>query len=92
MIAQINLNGNEYTITYCEDKFGACVGFSGKMRYMKVKPHSINCYKLLKTLVYAYRGAQGAYHWLVLSSHYQSNMDLAEKFVQHVIANGRGIR
>lgn len=92
MDAWIKLNENDYFITWYEDKFGASAGVNQKVKYMKVKPHSINCYKLLKTLVYAYRGAQGAYCWLVLSSHYQSRMDIAEKFVQHVIANGRGIR
>ena len=92
MNAWINLNGNEYFIAWYDDRFGAAAGIGQKMKYMKVKPHSINCFKLLKTLVYAYRGAQGAYNFLILSSHYQSNMDLAEKFVQHVIAHGKGIR
>ncbi len=92
MSAWINLNGNDYFITWYGDKFGACAGIGQKVKYMKVKNNPENCYKLFKTLVYFYNGAKGAYNWLILSAHYQSRMELSEKFIQHVIANGKGIR
>ena len=91
-VAHIRLNDHDYVITYHEKRFGACAGLSGKIYYMKVKENFENCYKLYKTLVYSHLGARGAYDWIVLCSHYQTNMDYAEKFVRHIIQFGRGAR
>lgn len=92
MNAWINLNGNEYFIAWYGDRFGAAAGIGQKMKYMRVKDNFENCYKLFKTLVYAHGGARGAYNWLVLTAQYRTRMDLAEKFVQHIIKNGRGLK